>query len=637
MFKQIKKKIQEYVSVRSRGMNGSIHSVFQYFAQKDLQKGASLIIVVFFFISISLAIIQSATVGAISGLQTYRTLATSKFAYVAAEAGIEDIFYRAITSKQIPLTETIGLNGGTSTVNVANNSLTLKEVYAVGQTETQVRKAYLKISNNKIVAFPYGAQVGEGGILMNNNATINGTGLAHGDVYSDGQIIGSNGVVVTGNAISSSGLFADQLASSTVCTNDETVGRTNPNIDYAESFVMTSTTTVPLSKVSLYIKRSGNATGANLRIVADAGGHPDTTALATQAFPYSNVLTTYGWVDTIFASPPMLSPGATYWVVLDTTQDNGKYWTWCRSNSDTYATGTPLYKQDWSTGGAWTGVSGDMTFKLTFGGGVSKIDHVSVSGTVKADALTDLTVGGDAYYQTISGSTVSGSACPNAHCYPGSPTPPYILMPLSTTTIAEWKDDALDGGVIVGNCGSSGVAACNTFPMSLGPKKINGNLHLTIGETLTVSGTLHVTGSMIVSNNSIMRCDPAYLAKSCVVIVDGSVDINNNANLTGSGFPGSYLMVVSTITGCLGSGGAGCAPNSSGIEVANNVTGAIFYTTNSMIDIANGATVTAVVGYKLQLSPNSSVTYDPLVSSVTFAPSAVGSTGGWNVNYWNEY
>ena len=106
-------------------------------------RGVSIIIVVFFFITISLAIIQSATTGAIAGLRTYRTLATSKFAYVAAEAGIEDIFYRAITSMTIPATLEIGLNGGTSTVIVANNSLTKKEIFAVGETDTQVRKAYL--------------------------------------------------------------------------------------------------------------------------------------------------------------------------------------------------------------------------------------------------------------------------------------------------------------------------------------------------------------------------------------------------------------------------------------------------------------------------------------------------------------
>lgn len=593
-------------------------------------RGASVVIVVFFFISISLAIIQSATTGAVSGLRTYRTLATSKFAYVAAEAGIEDIFYRAIAGMNIPASETINLNGGTSTVVVATNSTTNKEVYAYGQTATQVRKAYLAISNNKVVAFPYGAQVGEGGITMGNNATIDGSGLSHGDIYSDGQVVGNPGVTITGNAISSSGMYNDPTASSTACVSDETVGRTNPNIDYAESFVITSTSSAMLSKVSLYIKRSGNPTGANIQIVADSGGHPGTTALATQALSYASVNTTYGWIDVIFAAPATLSPATTYWIVMDTTQNNGKYWTWCRSNTDTYTGGAPMYKTDWSTAGAWTSIAGDLTFKLTLGGGVSKIQDVDVSGTVKADTLSNVDAGGDAYYQIISGSTVGGTS------YPGSPTPPYVQMPISTSTLAAWKDDAASGGVIAGNCGPAGVAACNTFPLILGPKKIVGNLVVDGGEDLTISGIIHVTGNVEVSNNSTVHCDAAYMGKSCVIVVDGYVDVNNNGTLTGSGFSGSYVMILSDIAGCLGSTGSGCAPGLSGISVSNNVNGAIFYTTKSLIDIANGATVTAVVGYQLHLSPNATIHYDPTVASVTFAPAATGSTGGWNVNNWNE-
>jgi hypothetical protein len=602
------------------------------FFRRERQRGMAVILVVFFFITISLAIIQSATTGAIAGLRTYRTLATSKFAYVAAEAGIEDIFYRAITGKVVPASEEILLNGGTSTVTVANNSLTRKEVYAVGKTDTQVRKSYLEISNNKLVQFPYGAQVGEGGIIMNNNSTIDGTGLANGDVYSDGQIMGAPGVLVTGNAISSSGMFPDPIASSTVCAATETVGRNNPTIDYAESFVISATTSVPLAEVSLYINRNNNPNGASVHIVADNAGSPGTVALASQALPSALADEgSYKWVDVIFASPPMLDPAVTYWVVLDAGQDNAKYWRWCRSATDVFATGTAKYKTDWSVAGAWTGITGDLEFQLTLGGGVSKINQVEISGTAKADTLNDVDVGGDAYYQVISGSSVGGTS------YPGSPTPPYVEMPISSTTIAEWKEDAAGGGTITGNCGPGGVVGCNTFPLTLGPKKIDGNLVIDGGEEFTVSGTIHVTGKIIISNNSTVKCDVGFLAKSCVIIVDGSVDINNNGILTGSGFAGSYLMVLSVVEDCLGESGAHCAPNFSGIQVANNVTGAIFYTTKSLIDIANGALVRAVVGYMLELSPNSTVEYDPAIANVTFASSASGNTGGWNVNHWNEH
>ncbi len=603
--------------------------------KKNQQRGAALIIVILFFITISISVVLSATIGAIVELRTYRTLVTSKVAYVAAEAGIEDIFFRTIREKSIPASQTLILSGATSTVTVVDVSATQRDIYATGNSKNEIRKIYLSILKNQSVSFPYGAQVGEGGITLKQNARIDGTGLALGDIYSDGQIVGASGVVVTGNAISASGLVGDQIASSTVCSTDEVVGRTNPNIDYAQSFQMSGTSSAELAKVTLYVKRNGNATGANIRIVADSAGVPSTTALASQAMLYSSVSTTYGWVDVVFSAPATLNPGTTYWIILDATQDNGKYWYWCRSAIDSYATGTALYKQVWNIGGAWTGLAGDLAFKVTFGGGVSKIDDVNVSGLAKADAITDSTIGGDAYYQTISGSTVSGTA------YPGSPTPPYVPLPLSTTTINQWKEDAASGGVINGDCGIGGLPECDTLPLFLGPKRINGDFNLDGGndpaKVLTLTGTLYVTGNLVVENQGKIKCDFAYLGNSCVVIVDGTVNINNNAVLSGSGSSGSFVLILSTKEGCLGSGGVGCTINDSAIAIENNVDGALFYTTDSLIDISNGVTITAVVGYMIQLQNNAEILYDSTVAGLSFAPSATTTTGAWNAIRWSEF
>jgi hypothetical protein len=603
---------------------------------KNKKRGAALLIVIFFFISVSLAIIQSATIGAVSELRTYHTLAMSKFAYVAAEAGIEDVFYRIIYEKQIPSSAIITLNGATSTVTVQTVSDTQKDIYATGvANSSQTRKLYLSARKATSVQFPNGAQVGEGGIILRQNATIDGAGLANGDVYSDGQIVGATGVTISGNAISSSGMVADQTASSTLCESDEVVGNNNPNIDFAQSFQISTSSTVELSKISLYIKRDGNATGANIRITADAGGQPATTALASQSLHYSLAATSYGWVDVSFATPATLSPSTTYWLVFDSTQDNSKFWYWCRSNASTYASGAPWYKQNWSTAGAWTSVSGDMTFKITFGGGISKIDSVAVSGIAKADAITGSTVTGDAYYQSISGSSVTGTS------YPGSPTPPYASLPISTTTIAQWKADALSGGTINGDCGIGGLPECNTLPMSIGPKKIVGNFDVDGGndetKILTINGTLHITGNLIIQNKGKIKCAFEYLGNSCIIIVDGYVRVRNNAVLSGSGSGTSFLLVLSTKEGCLGSGGSGCSTNDSAIAIENGVDGALFYTTESLIDISNTATVTAIVGYMIQLQNGSTVLYNAAVANLTFTATATSTTGAWNASRWNEF
>lgn len=613
------------------------------FTKRDRRnRGAALIIIVFFFIMISIAIIQSATIGAISQLRTYRALAASKYAYVAAEAGAEDIFYRAVTGLEIPTSEIIELNDATSTVSVISAGDRI-EIYSAGEADSRVRKLYLDIQKIVKINFPYGAQVGEGGATLKQGAIINGVGLATGDLLSNGEIVGANGVRVTGNAISSSGIIADSLASSTACTSDVELGKTNPFIDYAQSFVMGGTDPDQLARVSLYLKRVSNPNDAKIRIVADNGGVPATTALATQDVDYTLVGTNYAWVDILFTSPATLTPGSTYWIVLDSGQSSTKYWYWCRSNTDDYVSGAPKYKQDWSTAGAWTDVTGDLTFHVYFGAGVSKISQVNVSGTAKADTLTAMTVDGDAYYQTISGSTVAGNDCDPAvtpPCYPGSPTPPYVPLPISTTTIARWKLDAVDGGTINGNCGTGGDTECNTFPLTLGPKKITGNFDIGGGQTLNVNGTLHIVGNLNIGAGGgvgTVRCSVAYQANSCTVIVDGYIRVRGGSILAGSGTAGSFIMLLSTKQGCLGSGGSGCSTNDSAIALENSVSGAIFYATDSMIDVSNLANVSSIVAYKLQLQNNTTVSYDDALTAVSFVPSATIVTGEWHAQRWGEH
>src|SRR3989338_2309099 len=597
------------------------------------QRGAALIITIFFFIAISVAIVQSATIGAIAQLRTYRALAESKYAYAAAEAGIEDIFYRVVHEKQIPDTETLLLNGATSTVTVTGSSEE-KEIYSVGETDTRTRKLYMKISKIVTTNFPYGAQVGEGGAKLKNGARIDGTGLAQGDLYSNGQVVGEVNTIITGNVISSSGIEADTVASSTACISDEIVGKNDPNLDYAQSFVMSAASPDVLARVGLYIKRVSNPNDANIRIVTDNGGVPSTTALATQALDNSLVSTDYGWVNVLFTSPPTLTPGVKYLIVLDAGESNTKYWYWCRSDSDTYGSGAPFYKEDWDDAEVWNSVSGDMAFHVYYGGGISKIDTLQVTGNAKADTITNLDIGGDAYYQSISGSTVDGTS------YPASPTPPYVPLPISTTTIDIWKGDALDEGEINGNCGTGGHADCDDFPLSLGPTKVNGNFDVAGGQTLTVYVTIHVTGDMnIVAGGGVgtIKCAIAYLGNSCLIIVDGYIRVYGGSVLDGSGSSGSFIMLLTTKKGCLGSGGAGCTTNDSALAIENSVDGAIFYATDSLVDISNGATISEVVAYQLQMWPGTRVTYDVSLASTSFVPSATLVTGKWNAKRWNEY
>ena len=605
-----------------RSLFSSFRHSFRTISQFPKERGTALLITLFIFMSASVGILLSSSIALVSELRLYRSLASSKSAYLAAESGIEDAVYRQINGMQLSSSESIHLNDATSTLSTNTISADEMEFTVVGDSDDRYRRLFAGLRRTSSQPFQYAAQIGEGGITMGVNSGVNGLALAEGHIYSNGAVIGASGVTVTGDVSVASHIVPDVFASSTTCTADELVGKTSPNIDYAQQFEPTSTDTLVL--VSLYLKRVGSPTGGTVRITTDSAGVPSTTSLVSQTLSYSLVSTSYGWVDVIFSSPPLLTAGTKYWIVFDATANATKYWTWCRSSSSTYASGTPAFKNPWNTAGAWTAVTGDMAFKTAYGFGVSKLDTVTVLGTAKADTIVNANISGDAYYQSLTGGSVGGTL------HPSSPTPPKVSLPLSTTTIQAWKDEATAGGVITGNKTVSGTE-------TIGPKKITGNLTVEGAKHLKLSGTLYVVGNIFIEDNGYIECAASYGANSCIVIADGNIVITNNGHTAGSGDPSSFIMMLTTIADCNGPGsiGTGCAPNQSGISLTNNVDSALFYTGSSMVDVSDNVTLTAVVAYKLSLSSNAYVVYDDKLSALNFS-SGMTSSGPWLINNWRE-
>src|SRR3989339_653449 len=381
-----------------------MHKIFIQQLRQSKTRGAALILTIFLFVMISLAIIQSATIGVISELKTYRSLVTSKYSYIAAEVGIEDLYYRTITSKQLPVSnsETFILNNASSTVTVNAISSSEKEFYSNGDASSRVRKIYMRTSKTATPIFYYAAQVGRGGIVMNNNADIISTALGEGNVYSNGAIIGTSGTTITGSATVASGISADTVASSTVCTTEKIVGQTGGARMYAQSFFMSTTSPDTLAKVSLLMSRTGSPAAATVYITTDNAGKPSTTALASQSLTNTMVTsvspTIPSMVNVIFTSPPTLSPTTKYWIVLSSPSHSSKYYRWCANGGSSapgdYGIGDARTSTTaWTTSPVptWTSVTpsgADMGFKIYLGGGESLINGVDVSETAKADTIT---------------------------------------------------------------------------------------------------------------------------------------------------------------------------------------------------------------------------------------------------------
>ena len=303
-----------------------------------------------------------------------------------------------------------------------------------------------------------------------------------------------------------------------------------------------------------------------------------------------------------------------------------------------------VYSNGPATGANNAKITGDLTIS-----GANSVDEMEVWGTVRANTITDTEICGNAYYQSIdadsldflndpSSPTCSAPLTPGT-ANPGSSNSPVVALPITDAQIQGWKNDAEAGGIINGNCGDSGASGCdipNNGTLSLGPKKINGNLVLTSRQTLVVTGTLYFTGNIDIDSSSgaIVRCSAGFGASSCIIIADGWVHIQNNATFQGSGTAGSYIMLLSTIAGCNGGGQtAPCTHHNAGMDLHNNATGAIFYVPDSMINLHNGVNVSEITAYKLRLDNNAVITYESGLANAQFSS---GPSGGWDIISWEE-
>ena len=436
---------------------------------------------------------------------------------------------------------------------------------------------------------------------------------------------------------------------------DQNCSPQSPQIDVAQSFQPSISDR--LTAIQLYLKKAGNPANSVLRIIRDSSGSPSTNpsdVIASTTIDAAVIGSAYSWVNFTLPTAPNLSANTTYWIVADSSFDNSNYLIWGLDSFGGYTRGSPKRSADWMQGG-WLSVGGDLNFRaymggidtsiedVTVGGNASAhvMDGVDVAGNVQAYSYNDGIVGGNIHANSISNCTVNGAAEYNtktACTVLGSQTTPTtppadparLDMPIPDSVIQGWKNDAASGGACVPpQCLANGDYDPTQCSVSLGPKKITGNLILDDncagGQTLTLTGTVWVIGNIDISNSAKIIVSPGYGELSGVMVADGTIHLSNNGTFSGSGTSGSYLMLLTTISG----GGH----HGSAIDLHNNASGAIFYASNGMIWLHNNVNVIELTGYKIHLENNASIFYEIGLQNVGFSS---GPAGGFDVRYWKE-
>lgn len=268
--------------------------------------------------------------------------------------------------------------------------------------------------------------------------------------------------------------------------------------------------------------------------------------------------------------------------------------------------------------------TGIVTGSVTVANNGNKIKNLSVGGNATVHTCENSTITGTLTY-------VSGGSLTNCTVGGATQTRPNEItpqdLPISQSQIDSWKSDAASGGILTGDYSLSGSHA----EASLGPKQIGTasqpkNLTINNGATLKITGTIYVTGDVLFDNNAIIKLDSAsYGSNSGVIIADGKIIVDNNAELSGSGQTGSYLMILSTNNSL--------DPDNPAIKLNNSAEGAIFYAGSGLIYLNNNMKAREVTAYKLQLNNSAVVEYESGLESATFTS---GPGGSWEVASWGE-
>ncbi len=573
----------------------------------NYQKGNALIIVMMLFVVISMSISIGLAAPTISSVKSSKDALESKRSYFLSESGVEDAYYRIKNNKQISSNETISTSQGSASVDIVSTGTNQKTIVAQGDATNRKRNITLTLTTGTGAIFHYGTQAGQGGIKFSNNAGL------YGNLYTNGSIYGSNGSFVTGSVFvaNSPSLSADQQNISPIPpTQSINFGNANSSQDLAQSFQLSSDGLA--NKIQLYIKKTGSPANAN------NSGNPGTSTLATGTLNAASVTTSYGFVDVAFSSgTPSLVSGVTYWIVIDGATSVSNYYTVGANTA--YSSGGAKVGQ---YNGSWnnTSPSGlDSYFQFYLGGVNSSIDNVTIgtnsSDETHAHTITNSSMSGPAYCQTGSGN--------NRACNTSQPDPAPQSLPISDANISQWQSDANDGGVINGDYTVS-------TPTTLGPKKINGNL--IVNSTLTIANTIWVTGNVILNINSKVKLASSFGTTTGIILSDGYVNINNGVTFQDSGQAGSYIMLLSTSTCDADTAGNPCGSYDA-INANNNSDIVIAVAQRGTISFSNNAGVKEVVGNKISLKNNATITYGSGLINVGFTS---GPGGGWDVSSWKE-
>lgn len=218
---------------------------------KNKQSGFVVSIITFFvlIIMLSVAVSMSALVAWRQKIAT--NVVKSTQSYYTAESGVEDALLRLNNSPQMPpLNYNVSVNGTTANVVIPGIIGSARVITSQGNSGNIIRNIQTVYSvDNQGVSFHYGAQVGNGGLTMNNGSRI------QGNVFSNGNISGGSGtidnnVIVAGNGNSIKDVYVGGNVLSYSCLSSASVANLTYVTGGLHTCMVRGTTSVQSSEIA---------------------------------------------------------------------------------------------------------------------------------------------------------------------------------------------------------------------------------------------------------------------------------------------------------------------------------------------------------------------------------------------------
>ncbi len=257
-------------------------------------------------------------------------------------------------------------------------------------------------------------------------------------------------------------------------------------------------------------------------------------------------------------------------------------------------------------------------------GPTGSIEGVHATSSAYAHSIKGSSIDKDAYYNTISNTTVLGTL------HPGSSDQATSSLPISDAQIATWESDAAAGGTISSPCPYK-----ITSDVTIGPKKITCDLEISNSPTVTLTGPLWVAGDITVKNTATIAISSSLTGKSIPIIADktsdrgnsGQISLENSAVFQGVG-ANSFILFVSQ-NNSAEKGGTIAA-----ITMKNSVMGNVLaYAGHGEISLENSIKVKEVTAWRIRLKNTAEILYETGLANLLFTS---GPAGGYVFDKWRE-